>query len=128
MHENIIRLEISMHDIIFGEYFEGFNHLLEVEESFLFREWPILLHLSIQSTSIAILIYEIEIVRCFEHVNVPNDIGAGLDSRENVYFVHCTFLEFRNLPESVCFDYLDRNLLFSFHMNGPEYFSINSFS
>lgn len=128
MHENIVRLKISMHDVILGEYFEGLNHLSEINEGSFLRERSFFLHEFIQCASITEFIDEIEVIDSFKHVNIFDDVGTVLDSRKNVDFVDSTFLKFRYLFELVSVNYFDSHLLFGFHMNGLVDLSIHTLS
>lgn len=115
-----------MHDVIFGENFEGFYHLPEIDECSFFREGSLFLHKFIECSSIAKFINKIKVIYSFKHINILDDVRTILNRWQNIYFVYCTLLEFWNLLELVGVDDFDGDLLFSFHMNCLINFSVNS--
>ena len=128
MHENIIRLKISMHDVILRQDFECLNHLPEINERSLLRKRTFFLHEFIQCSSITKFVHEIKVIDSFEHINILDNVGTSLNGREDVNFVDCTLFKFRYLLEFVCVDNLDGHLLFCFHVHCLVDFSIDSFA
>ena len=117
-----------MHDVIFGKDLESFNHLTKKDQGLFLRERPFLLHEFIKRATITKFIDKVKVVNGLEHVNIPDDIGASLDCRQNVNFIDCTFFQFRNLLELLCINDLDRYLLFCFHVNSLINFTVDSFT
>ena len=50
------------------------------------------MHKFIEGSSVAELVDEVEVVGSFEHVDVFDDVGAGLEGGEDVDLVHGAFL------------------------------------
>jgi len=65
-----------MHYVAAGEYFKSLDHLFEISKCSLLWEGSLLLHEFIKCSSIAIFIDEIEVIGCFEHIDVLNNVGA----------------------------------------------------
>ena len=78
MQEDVIGFDVSVHDVAFGEDFEGLDHLAEEEEGFFLVEGALLLHEFVHGAAVAELVDEVEVVCCFEHVDVLDDVGAVL--------------------------------------------------
>ena len=117
-----------MHDVIFGKDLEGFDHLTKIDKGPFLRERPFLLHEFIKRSSIAKFIDKVKVVNSLQHVNIPDDIRASLDCRQNVNLIDCTFFQFRNLLELLRVNDLDRHLLFCFHVNSLVNFTVDSFT
>lgn len=117
-----------MHDVVFGQDFESFDHLAEVGEGSFFGEGPFLLHGFIQSAAIAILVDEVEVVDSLEHVDVPDDVRTVLDGGQNVDFVDRAFFQFWDFFELLRVYHLDRHLLFCFHVHRFVHFAIHALS
>jgi hypothetical protein len=67
-----------MHDVVLIQNFEGFNYLREIGEGDSFRERPLLFEKLFKCSSVAELVHEVEIVSSFEHIEVFDDVLAGL--------------------------------------------------
>lgn len=128
MHENIVRLKISVHDIVFREYFEGLDHLSEINKCSFFRKRSFFLHESIQCTSVTEFINKIKVIYSFEHIDIFDNIRAGLNGGKNIDFVDCAFLKFWYLFELVCVYDFDGHLKFCFHMYSLVDFTVYSLS
>jgi hypothetical protein len=92
IHENVIWLDISVHDIATRKNLECLDNLLEVEENSLLGEGSLLLHEFIESSTVAVLIDEVEVVGGFEHIDVLDDVGAALEGGKNVNFIDSALL------------------------------------
>lgn len=126
MHENIVRLEISVHDIILWKHFECLDHLSEINERSFLRKRSFFLHDFIQCSSITKFIYEIKVIDSFEHINILNNVGTSLDGRKDVNFIDCALFEFRYLFEFVSVDNFNCHLKFCFHVHCLVNFSVHS--
>ena len=115
-----------MHDVIFGEDLEGFDHLTKIDKGPFLRERPFLLHELIKRSTSAKFIDKVKVVNSLQHVNIPDEIRAILDCRQNVNLIDCKFFQFRNLLEFLCINDLDRHLLFCFHVNSLVNFTVDS--
>ena len=116
-----------MHNIVFGQYFEGIDYLFEVEECLgLLKASLVLLQNLLKSASIAELVDKVEVIDCFEHVVVTDYVWTRLEVAENIYFVDSAFLEFWQLSKLVRFDHLDCHFLFRFQLNGLEHSRVDS--
>lgn len=90
--EDVIGFDIPVHNVISWQNFEGFNDLPEVDQTLFFREGSLFLHKFIEGASVAELVDEVEVVGSFEHVDVFDDVGAGLEGGEDVDLVDGAFL------------------------------------
>lgn len=63
-----------MHDIILIEFFKGLKKLPEDDEGFFFFEHFTFLKERFESTSVAVLIDEVEVVRCLKSFDEANDV------------------------------------------------------
>jgi hypothetical protein len=111
MEKYVVRLEISVHDVVLVQYLEGFEELFENQEGRLFREFSLSGKQTLQSTSIAVLVNEVKIIGCFEHVEVADDVLVDFDVGEDVDFIYRALLEFFILSELGDGNYLDCVLL-----------------
>lgn len=68
-----------MHDVAAGEYPKGFDDLSEEEQCAFFWEGAFLLHEFVKGAAVAVLIDEVEVISSLEHVDVFDDVGAGLE-------------------------------------------------
>ena len=91
-----------MHDVASGEYLEGLDYLPEKTKCLFLVERALFLHEFIEGSSVAVLVDEVEIVGSLEHVDILDDVGAGLQSREDVNLIDGAFLEFWDFSELFC--------------------------
>ena len=91
VEEDVIGLEVPMHDVVLVEDLEGFEELFEDEEGFFFLEGVFLPEEPLQSAAVAVLVDEVEVVLGFEHVVVGDDVFVFLDVGEDVNFVDGAF-------------------------------------
>ena len=117
-----------MHDVVSGQNFEGFDDLPEVNETLFFGEGSLLLHKFIEGASVAELVDEVEVVGGLEHVDVFDDVGAGLEGGEDVDLVDGAFLQLGDLSEFLGLDDLDGHFLFGYHVNCLVNFGVDSLS
>ena len=92
MEENIIRFHIAMHDVIFIENLKRFQKLLKDEQRILFWQFDLFWKKTFKSTTVAVLINEIEVIGGFEHVNVLDDVVVLFNIGQNIDLVDCAFL------------------------------------
>jgi hypothetical protein len=118
MHEDVVRFDIAMHNVVPGKYLEGLNDLAEVNQTLFLRQWAFFLEQFVEGASVAELVDEVEVVGCFEHVDVLDDVGAGLKGRQDVDLVDGAFLEFGDFSELFGLDDLDGDLLLGDHVDG----------
>ena len=87
MEEDIVRFHIPVHNVVFIEDLEGLKQLLEDEEGIGLREFSLLTQQVLKSASVAVLVDEVEVIGGFEHVEIFDDVGVGLNIGEDVDFV-----------------------------------------
>ena len=100
----------------------------KVDETLFFGEGSLFLHKFIKSASVAELIDEVEVVGSFKHIDVFDDVGAGLEGGEDVDLVDGTFLQLGDLSEFLGLDNLDGHFLFGYHVNCLVNFGVDSLS
>ena len=118
MQQDVVRLDVSVHNITSGQHFEGLEHLPEEEQRFLFRKRCLFLHQLVHSPSVAVLVDEVEVVGCLQHIDVLHYVGTVLQVRQDVDFIYGAFLQFGDLFEFLCLDHLDGNFLLGDHVDG----------
>jgi hypothetical protein len=126
MEKYVVRLEISVHDVVLVQYLEGFEELFENQEGGLFREFSLSGKQTLQSTSIAVLVNEVKIIGCFEHVEVADDVLVDFNVGEDVDFIYRALLEFFILSELGDGNYLDCVLLLVVVIDCTVDFSVDS--
>jgi hypothetical protein len=126
--EDVVGLDIAVHDVGAGEDLEGLEHLSEEIECLFFGEGAFLLHEFIHGATIAELVDEVEVVGGFEHVDVLHDVGTVLQVGEDVDLVNCAFLQLRNLPELLRLHHLYRHLLLRPQMHRLVYLCVHALS
>jgi hypothetical protein len=92
MKEYVIRFEIPVHDVVLVQDFEGLQQLSENLESSAFGEVPLLFQQRLQRLAVAELVDEVEVIGCFEHLDVTDDELVRLDLRQDVDFVYRALL------------------------------------
>ena len=117
MQQQILRFQISMHDIMLWQNLEGFDYLSEVRQSLLLWQWSLLFKQFLKGTSIAKLIHEVKIIDSFEHIEVLDDMLAWFKVSKDVDLVIGALFKFGVLLEFLCFDHLDSHLLLVLHVN-----------
>jgi hypothetical protein len=108
-----------MHNVVLVEHLEGFDELFEDEEGLSFGNDAILAEHALESTSVAVLVDEVEIVGRLEHVDVFDDMFVLLDVGEDIDFVDSALLQFFVLFEPANLDDLDGVLLVIKLVDGP---------
>ena len=78
MQQNIVRFDIPVHYVAFGQDFKGLEHLPEENQTFFLGEGSLFLNEFVHCSSVAKLIDEIEVISSFEHVDVLDYIQAIL--------------------------------------------------
>jgi hypothetical protein len=117
MEEEILRLEVAMHDVVLIENPEGIDDLGEVDEGCTFGETTLLFEKFLKGTAVAELIDKVEVIDCFEHIEVLDDVLAGFEVCEDVDFVVGTLLKLWILFELLGLNHLDRDLLLVLHVD-----------
>lgn len=84
-----------MHDVIFGECFEGLEHVHKVEEGLGLSKMPFVFDEFFECSAIAILIDEVVVIDSLEDLNELDDVLISLDFRQSLDFVDGAFLQFR---------------------------------
>ena len=113
-----------MHNIVLVEHLEGINKLFEDEQSLFFCDDFVLPKETLKCTPVAVLIYEVEIVGCFKHIDVLDDVLILLDIGKDVDLVYGAFLQFFVLFESAHLDDFDRVFLAVQLVYGPVDLSV----
>lgn len=128
MDQNIIGLDVSMHDVGSGEHLEGLDDLPEVDEGALFGEGSLLLDKFVERAPVAELIDEVEVVGSLEHVDILDDVGAALEGRQDVDLINCAFLQLGDFSELLGLHHLDGHLLLRLQVHGFVDLRIDSLS
>lgn len=71
-----------MHDVVLIEDSESLNYLGVIGESTFLREGSSLLQEFLQSSTVTVLVDEVEIVDGFEHIEVLDDVRTRLEVGE----------------------------------------------
>ena len=119
MQEQILRLEIPMHDVMFIQHAKSLNNLREIRQCYLFRETSFFLEHFLKSTTVAVLIYEVEIIDSLEHIEVFDDMLAGLEIGQDVDLIEGALLQLRKLFKLIRFDHLYGHFLLVLHVDCP---------
>jgi hypothetical protein len=88
VEEYIIRLKISVHDVVFIENLESLKKLFEDKESLFFLDNLLFSKHALESSPIAILVDKVKIVLSLEHVIVSDDVIIFLYVCQNVYLMN----------------------------------------
>lgn len=80
-----------MHNIVFVEYLEGFDELFEDQKCCFFWDDSIFAKHAFESASVAVLVDEVEVVGCLEHVDIFDDMLIFFDVGEYIDFVDGAF-------------------------------------
>lgn len=126
MKQYIIRLQIPMHNIMPIQHLKRLHQLPEIPHSPALLQPPLLLQHLLQRATITILIHEVEVVIGFEHFDVADDVGGGLDGGEDVDFVDGALLEFGVLFELLHWDDFDGEFFFGFYVDGFVDFAVDA--
>jgi hypothetical protein len=74
-----------------------------------------------ECATVTVLVYEIEVVDCLEHVEVLDDVGGGFEVGEDADFVVGAFLQLRVLFKLLGAYLLDGYLLIRLEVEGSEH-------
>ncbi len=129
MKQDVIRFEVAMHNIVSGEYFEGLNHLFEVWYGFSFWHdflWgiPVSLKELLESTSVAVLVNEVEVVYSFEHVNVADDVLVVLYFWQGIDLINGALFQFGHVLKFLGLYDFHSNLFLRLEVDSLENLSI----
>lgn len=117
-----------MHNIVFVEYLEGIDELLEDKQRLLFRDVFILSQDSFERASVTELVDEVEVIGSLEHIDVFYDVFVLLDIGEDVDLVDCALFQFLVLFEPAHLNYLYRILFVIVLIYCSIHLSIGAFS
>lgn len=126
MKEYIVRFHVTVHDVVFIEDLEGLEELFEDEQSIGFWELDLLGEEVLEGATVAVLIDKVEIVGCFEHVVVLDDIGVAFYVGEDVDLVDRALLELLILFKFIDGDHLYRVFFFVVVVYRSIYFAIHA--
>ncbi len=126
MKEYIVRFHVTVHDVVFIEDLEGLEELFEDEQSIGFWELDLLGEEVLEGATVAVLIDKVEIVGCFEHVVVLDDIGVAFYVGEDVDLVDRALLQLLILFKFIDGDHLYRVFFFVVVVYRSIYFTIHS--
>lgn len=115
-----------MHDVVFFQYFEGLDDLLEVGERGCFWQYSFFSEKCFEGASVAVLVDKVEVIDCFEHVVVLDNVGTAFKIVEDVDLIVGAFLQFGVLFEFVSLDHFDCDFLLSFYVYGAEHCRVHS--
>ena len=113
VEEDVVGLQVPMHDVELVENLERLHQLGKDSQRLLLPELSLLLQLAVESLAIAELVNEVEVVGGFEHLDKLDDVGALLDPGEVPDLIGRAFLEAGVLLELLDGDDLDGILLLS---------------
>jgi hypothetical protein len=99
-----------VHNVVLVEHLEGINQLLEDEKRLFLKNNPVLTEHALESTTVAVLIHEVEIVWSFKHVDVFDDVFVFLYVRQDIDLVNSTLLQLLILLKTTHLNDLDRVL------------------
>lgn len=68
-----------MHDVVLIEYLKSIDELFEDQKCFLFGYHFVFAKYAFESAAVAVLINEVEVVGCFEHVDILDNMLVFLD-------------------------------------------------
>lgn len=119
MQEQILRLEIPMHDVMFIQHAKSLNNLRKIRQCYLLRETSFFLEHFLKSTTVAVLIDKVKIIDSLEHIEVFDDMLAGLEIGQDVDLIEGALLQLRKLFELVSLDHLYGYLLLVLHVDCP---------
>ena len=88
--EYILRLDISVHNVVFIKYFESFKDLSEGLQCFLLRECSFSLDDLMKIAPIAVLIDKIIVVSGLKMILISDNILTGCDGGERVDLIDGT--------------------------------------
>lgn len=111
MQQQILRLEITMHDIMPTQNAKSLHHLRKIHQRCLLRKASLLLEQFLKCSSIAVLIDKVVVIGSFEHIEIFDDVWTRLECAEDVDLVVGALLELRVLLEFLGFDHLYGDLL-----------------
>ena len=111
MQQQVFWFEVSVHDVVPVEHFEGFDYLGKIGEGYSFWQHALLLEQFFEGAAVAKLIDEVEIVGSFEHIEVLDDVRAWLEGGKDFYLVVGALLQLGVLLELFSLDHLDRHFL-----------------
>lgn len=93
IEENILRLDVSMHNIESIQNLKRLQQLPEDSQSLFLREPSLLFERVHQRATIAVLVDKIVVIPCLEVVLILDDKLAGADGRQCLHFIDCALLE-----------------------------------
>ena len=99
------------------EHEQRLDDLLEIKQRSFLRKGTLLLHETVQSATVAVLIDEVVIIGSLEHIDVFDDKWTRLERGEDIDFVDSAFLEFGDLFELFCLNHLDGHFLLGDQVN-----------
>lgn len=117
--ENVIGLEIPVHDVVLIEFFERLQQLPEDDECFLLPEGFLFLEEGLEGAAIAVLIYEVEVVGCFEGFDEANDVVV-FEGGEDVDLVDGQLFQFGIGLKGALGDHFHRVLQFRLLVERPK--------
>ena len=126
MQQDVVRFDVPVHNITSGQDLESLQHLPEEEEAFLFRKRCLFLHKLVHGTSVAVLVDEVEVVGCLQHVDVLHNVGTVLQVRQDVDLINSAFLQLGNLFEFLGLDHFYCYFLLGDHVDGFVYLCVDS--
>ena len=92
MDKDVVRFNISMHNIAARQYFECLNHLPKEKKASFFRERSFFLHQLVHCSTVAVLVDKVKVIGSFKHVNILYNIWTILQVGEDVDLVDSAFL------------------------------------
>jgi len=117
-----------MHNVVLIEYLEGIDELLENQKSLFLGQGSFFSESALECASVAVFVDEIEIIRCFEHVDILNYVLILLDISQNVDLVDRAFLQFFVLFKPSHLDDLDGVFLVVIFIDGSENLTVSALS
>lgn len=126
MEQDVIGLQVPVHNVVLVEDLKGLDELLEILHGLCLGELLFLLEELFEGAPITELIHEVEVVVGLEHLDVPHDVGRRLDARQRVDFVDSALFEFGVFLEALHRDHLDRKLLLGLDVHCFVHFTVDA--
>lgn len=101
MKQDIVGLQVPVHNIVFIQHPKRLHQLFEVLHGLGLGKTGLLFEEFLEGAPVTEFIHEIEVVVGLEHLYVADDVRGGLDARQRIYLIDSALLEFRVIFEAL---------------------------